>query len=378
MYNLLLRRCREAYKREGTSLHSKYVLCAIIKELKEANPKFDAVFSQVLQNCADRLSKAYADFFRRLRERRRGGRVKLGFPRYKKRFKSITYPQFGFKFLSDKRLRVSKIGSIPIVLHRVPKGGVKNLTIKRNRAGQWFAVFACEALIPKAAQPHPEAKVGIDVGLENFATLHTGERIENPRFLVKSERKLKRLQRKMSGKAKGSANRRKAIRRVARLHVRIANQRRDFLHQQSRLLVNKYGFIAAEDLRIGNMLQNHHLAKHVSDASWGKFLRMLSYKAESAGGRFAENPHTIGSSKRCSSCGAEMAMALSDRIFECSNCGFVAHRDVNSALNHLKDTAGLAGIQTPAETAASTPNHNDSGASEVAEPGTTRSDSHFH
>jgi putative transposase len=290
MYNLLLERCKEAYKKDKTSLNSKAKLCKIIKEVKDSDPKFEAVFSQTLQNCADRLSKAYANFFRRLKEKKAGKKIKVGFPRFKKRFKSITYPQFGFSFKSDKRLHVSKIGNIPIVLHRVPKGKIKTMTIKRNRAGQWFAVFCCEIESVKKEHPRPDKKIGIDVGIENFATLSDGNVIENPRFLVKSERRLKRLQRELSRKKKGSANRRKAIQKVAKLHTKIANQRRDFLHKQSRILADTYSFIAVEDLYINGMLHNHHLAKHIADASWGMFLDMTAYKAESAGGVFVKNP----------------------------------------------------------------------------------------
>jgi len=377
LYNTLLQRCKDAYKRDKTSLNSKTKLCEMIKEIKDADPKFNGVYSQTLQNCADRLSKAYANFFRRIKEKKAGKKIKVGFPRFKKRFKSITYPQFGFKFISDRRLHVSKIGNIPIVLHRVPKGKVKTMTIKRNRAGQWFAVFACEVESPARIHPNIDKAVGIDVGIESFATLSSGIHIPNPRYLVKSEKKLKKLQRKVSRKVKGSKNRGKAIRRLAKAHVKVSNQRRDFQHKLSRIIADEFGTIAVEDLKISGMLHNHHLAKHISDASWNSFIQMLCYKAESAGGRVLENPKTKGSSVRCSNCGKDVSKSLSVRVHTCPFCGIVLHRDHNSALNHLRDTVGLTGIHACGDSA-STAILQRLVASGIVEAGTTFGSSQFH
>ena len=356
MYNLLLERCKTTYKTDKISLSSRNKLNNIIKEVKDSNPLFNAVFSQILQNCSDRLSKAYENFFRRVKEKQQGKRVRVGFPRFKKRFNSITYPQFGFKLLSDKRLHVSKIGNIPIVLHRVPKGKIKTLTIKRNRASQWFAVFSCEVESTNRKHPHLDRKVGIDVGIENFATLSNGEAIPNPRFLIESERKLKKLQRRLSRKKKGSTSRRKAIHKVARCHVKIADQRLDFLHQHSRLIANGYGFIGVETLNINGMLKNHCLAKHIADASWGMFLNMLSYKAASAGGQFIKDKAFAPTSQLCPMCNRRAPKDLSTRIHECV-CGYAVHRDVASANVILNDTAGRAGISDACGDLVSTSRH---------------------
>jgi putative transposase len=178
------------------------------------DPKFNQIYSQVLQNCADRLSKAYGNFFRRLKQKQAGKKIKVGFPRFKKHFHSICYPQFGFKLLNQRRLHVSKIGNIPIILHRTPKGKLKTLTIKRNRAGQWFAIFSFELGSKLKTHPNAGKRVGVDVGLEKFATLTTREQIPNPRYLVKSEKKLKKVQRKVSRKVKGSKNRAKAVQKL--------------------------------------------------------------------------------------------------------------------------------------------------------------------
>jgi len=244
------------------------------------------------------------------------------------------------------------------------------MTIKRNRAGQWFAIFSCEVESTKRKHPYTDRKVGIDVGIENFATLSDGEAIPNPRFLIESERKLKKLQRRLSRKKKCSTNRRKAIYKVARCHTRIANQRLDFLHQHSRLIANGYGFIGVETLNINGMLKNHCLAKHIADASWGMFLNMLSYKAESAGGQFVKDKAFAPTSQTCPKCDRRVPKKLSDRVHECA-CGYVVHRDVASANVILNDTAGLAGISNACGDLASTGGHNSLPASRVAEAGTT-------
>ena len=195
------------------------------KESKKALSKFDfnkhiagnnkQVHSQVLQNVSDRVSKAFQNFYRRIKDKKCR---KKGFPRFKSRVSSITYPQSGFKFLSDKRLRISKIGGVPIKLHRIPKGKAKTLTIKANKAGHWFACFSCKQAkaISEKHCSKPFNEIGIDVGIESFAALSNGTLISNPRFLAISEMKLKALQRKLSRKKKGSKNRFKARLKLAK------------------------------------------------------------------------------------------------------------------------------------------------------------------
>jgi putative transposase len=302
--------------------------------------KHPEVFSQVLQNISDRVSKSFKNFFRRVRE----GAKKKGFPRFKSCVRSITYPQAGFKFTSDKRLYCSKIGNIPIVLHRTPKGKVKTLTIKRNHACQWFAVFSCEVEPPKVK--HKGGKVGVDVGLENYATLSDGTVIANPRHLLKREHRLVRLQRNLSRKVKGSNNRKKARFKVARLHQRIDDQRTDFLHKLSHTLTQKYKTISVENLNVKGMLGNHRLAKHIHDASWARFASMLSYKALTCGGEvIGVNPRNT--SRTCSNCGTLVDMPLSKRVFDCPVCGLVCPRDLNAASNIGR--AGLARTHTPVD-----------------------------
>lgn len=325
VYNTLLAESKKLFVTKQFDLNS------LVMDIKLTCPGYYyQVNAQVLQNVSDRLSKAFDNFFRRVKEKN----GKAGYPRFKSRIKSITYPQSGFKFKSNKRLYASKIGNIPIVLHRIPKGKIKTMTIKVNKAEQWFAVFCCEVETPTIK--HKSSKsVGIDVGLESFATLSNGEHITNPRFLIKAEKRLKLLQRRLSRKKKGSANRKKARFTLARQHLRVANQRTDFLHKLSHKITQSYSFIVVEDLNINGMMKNHHLAKSISDVKWGGFIQMLDYKAVASGGQSVEvNPR--GTSCTCSKCGESVDMPLSKRQFLCPKCGFACHRDLNAAINILK------------------------------------------
>jgi len=281
---------------------------------------------------------SYAHFFRRVKEKKSGKKVKVGFPRFKCKVSSMTFPQVGFK-INDKKLYVSKIGEIPMKMHRAIKGKIKTFTIKVNPANQWHACFSCE--LDKKEVIHPSIEsVGIDVGLEYFATLSNGEHIENPRCLAKSQNNLHKQQKRLSRKKKGSTNRRKQKLKVAMVHNKVVNQRSDFLHKLSYHLAKSYSFIAVENLQIKNMIKNHHLAKSISDASWGTFINHLSYKAVACGGQIVK-VEPKGTSRKCSSCGKEIDMPLHKRQFDCPSCGLVLHRDTNSAINILTD--GRAG-----------------------------------
>jgi putative transposase len=286
-----------------------------------------AVHSQVKQNISKRINDAFNHFFRRIKTKK----GKAGFPRFKNlsRYKSITYPQSGFKIVSERKLFVSQIGNIPIVLDRVPKGKLKTFCIKKTAMG-WFAIFSCSD-VPIDKIEVPDNQIGIDVGIENFATLSNGEVIANPTFLKKSEKKLAKLQRRLSRKKKGSANRRKARLKVARLHETIFNQRQDFLHKISFSIIKRFKIISVEKLQIKNMVRNHYFAKSINDVSWNSFIQMLCYKVLRTDGKVIKvNPRNT--SKTCSNCGTIIEMPLSKRTFKCK-CGFVCHRDLNASIN---------------------------------------------
>lgn len=329
-YNELLSIRQTTYEvtREGLS---KFDMNNCIRYGVDAD--ISQVHSQVLQNINDRIDKAYANFFRRLKEKRSGKNIKVGYPRFKKRYKSFTYPQSGFN-LENNTLFLSKIGKLQIRIGKKqnrPKGKVmiKTLTIKREPTGKWFVVFSC---IEKAVKKHRvnDKKIGIDVGLEYFAMLSDGRKIDNPRFMVTSERRLKKLQRRLSRRKLHGKNYDKAKQEVALLHEHIANQRYDFQHQITHRIIERYGIIAIEKLNIKGMIRHPYLAKHISDASWGSFARMLGYKASSAGNQVIEvDPR--GTSQICSICGNKVPKTLAQRWHRCPYCGVVIQRDLNSA-----------------------------------------------
>jgi len=295
------------------------------------------VHSQVLQDVLFRVERAYQGFFRRLSEKQ----GKAGYPRFKPegRYDSITYPQEpGFK-IEDGKLKLSKIGHLKIKMHRAIVGQVKICTVRRDGT-HWYACFSVEHEPKK--RPVAAKSIGIDVGLKSFATLSDGAEIANPKHLRKAEAKLKRSQRSLSRKRKGGANRKKAKLVVANLHRKVRNQRMDFHHKEARKIVNNFGLIVAEDLKIRNMVRNRHLSKSISDAGWGNFLNILAYKAEEAGCQF-EKVDPRHTSVNCSSCGEKVPKTLAVRTHRCSFCGLVLDRDHNAAINILqRTTAGTA------------------------------------
>jgi putative transposase len=316
VYNSLLNERKHDYEVCGKSPS-----CAMQQKhlplWKQAHPDLGEVYAQVLQDVAKRIDKAFEAFFRR---------VKLGeepgYPRFKGKgqYKSITYPQDGFK-VQEQAVYLSKIGTVKAVLHRPVEGKLKTCTVKRE-GDKWYVTFSCEILCAEAkdlgcpegasyeveAEPLPpsEEQIGIDVGLKTFAALSNGEFIANPRFyrqeekaLAKAERKFDKVKNKYRSKA-----RRKAKKVVRRINERIKNRRHDFIHQTARRLVNRFSLIAVEELQIDNMMatpdakpdpenegqflpngaaKKAGLNKSIGDAGWGMFRYVLTYMAASAG-----------------------------------------------------------------------------------------------
>jgi len=217
-----------------------------------------------------------------------------------------------------------------MVYHRQIKGKIKTCTIQRSSTGKWYVFFSVECEPERL--PETPTQVGIDVGLKTFATLSTGEEIANPRFFRKEEKALAHVQRKHSTFTKGTPERRKHRKAVARVHERIGFRRDNFTHQNSRQIVDRFGVIAVEDLHVNRMVHNHCLAKSIHDASWSEFFSKLSSKAEEAGRMYiAVNP--AYTSQTCSTCGHRQKMPLDVRIFDCPCCHVQLDRDLNAALN---------------------------------------------
>ena len=322
--------------------------------LKELREEYQEIHSQVLQDMLRRVKKTFDAFFQRVRL----GKTP-GFPRYKGKdhFDSFCYPQSGFSFTEDKRICLSKIGTIKIKLHRRLEGTAKTCTIKRE-GEQWYVVVVCDREREVVYHPSEEA-VGIDLGLLHFATLSDGSTIENPRYLRVAEAKLARAQQRVTHKKRGSKRRKKAGKLVGKVHRKVSNQRRDFLHKESRQLVKTCGTIVFEDLAPSNMSRRPKpkqdtetgaylpngasakagLNKSISDAGWGQFVQYCQNKAEEAGSRvlLVEPKYT---SQRCSACGAIKKKTLDERWHSCP-CGCELDRDHNSALDILR--LGLEG-----------------------------------
>ncbi|MYF90724.1 MAG: IS200/IS605 family element transposase accessory protein TnpB [Gemmatimonadetes bacterium] len=319
----------QAYKDRGESL-SLYDQQARLSFLKLDRPTLSQVHSQVLQNVAVRVDLAFQAFFRRVKV---GGVP--GFPRFRGlgRYDSLTYPQaHGFE-IKEGALRLGKIGRIRIKAHRPLEGTSKTCTVRRSATGKWYASIVCE--VEPQPLPKSDEAVGIDVGLEKFATLSNGDQIAPPRFFRQEEQVLAKAQRKLSKQKKGTSARAKARKVVARVHERIRFRRHDFAHQLARCLVNHYGLIAVEDLIINGMVRNHCLSKSIHDAAWSQFRQCLSYKAEEAGRTLvAVNP--AYTSQDCSQCGHRHRKALSERVHVCPCCGVVLDRDENAARNILR------------------------------------------
>jgi putative transposase len=320
--------------------------------VKTISPVLHAVHSQVLQDVLRRLDKTFKNFFTRVKNSE-----KAGYPRFKggNRYHSFTYPQSGF-VLTKKTLLLSKIGEVNLKYHRpLPADGViKTCTIKRD-VDHWYACFTVE-LPEKPLIPPSDITTagGVDVGLTHLLALNTGELIENPRWFRTSEKKLAKEQRKLSRKKKGSHSRNKQRVKVARVHRTIRNQRKDFHHQLSRQLVDKYELIVYEDLTITNMVKNHHLVKSISDAGWDQLMRFTQYKAEEAGS-WVEYVNAYGTTQVCSRCGKLVPKTLAMRMHRCPYCGLVLHRDTNSATEILDRSVlhswSLSGQELPVEPA---------------------------
>ena len=244
---------------------------------------------------------------------------------------------------------LSKIGILKIIQHRAIEGRIKTLTVQRDAVGNWYACFACE--VEAETLPFNDLAVGVDVGLESFATLSNGEKVPNPRFFRQDEKELAKAQRKLSKAEKGTPERAKRRKAVQHVHQRIANKRKDFAHKLSRKWADHFGMIAFENLCIHNMLQNHGLAKSISDAAWNQLIVYTTYKAENAG-RVVALVYSRNTSKQCARCGTMVEKSLSVRVHVCPVCGLVMDRDENAANNILRlglESLGFA-LEAPAFT----------------------------
>ena len=331
-YNKILEKSIASY-RNGKTKVSMAQFNRFVKEIIQEDKRYLKLYSQTKCEIEYRLLKAYQNFFRRVRE----GNRKAGFPRFRSRdrYKSITYPQDNGSFSIRKdRLRVSRIGTMRIELHRKIEGTIKTLAIKRE-GRDYYAVFTTinDIKVPEVEDTNP---VGIDLGLDSFIAISDGTKIQKPKFMQQKRKKIAKWQKIVARRNKGSKRRDNAKQRLQSAYTEATNQSDDYLHKLSDNLVNSgYTSFAVEDLHIQNMVKNHNLAQSIHNASWNRFIQMLSYKAESAGMKVIK-VDARNTSKECSNCGNIMDMPLSIREYNCNRCGLQLDRDINASINILK------------------------------------------
>lgn len=293
--------------------------------------------SQVLQQALKDLDRGFGNFFDQ----------RAGYPRYKSKRarQSIRYPQPNASWIrcEGRRIQLPKVGEVRLVMHRPLEGEMKNVTVSRTKSGKYFISIQVEVEIPEPARIG--GRVGIDLGVRDFVSLSTGEKIETPQYYRKAARRRRRLARQLSRKEVGSRNREKVRLRLACLDERIANQRRDFQHKLSRQLIEENQFIGLEDLNIRGMMANHHLAKSIGDAGWSGFVTMLRYKGGWYGCQVEKIDRWYPSTRTCSMCGEKVErISLQTREWRCPECGQQHDRDINAAINILKQsTVGATG-----------------------------------
>ena len=372
VWNDLLEKKSSAWKENKESLNRKQ-LYKLISQSSKRNELYKKGNSHIYQNTAVRLLDSYTGFFSRCKNPTFRGKKK-GYPKEKKRSYSITFPEYGNGCKIDgKKVWLSKVGSFPIVLHRelpLDTEKIKTVTIKRKPSGKWFACFALdiesenviegkvkltkEELKQSIDLSHP---IGIDVGCPNIVNLSNEVQIPNPKYYIKSQKRLQLLQRRVSRKSikvgkkmfsNKSRNRAKAVRRLARFHEHIDNQRNDLQHKLSLWLARNFTFLAVEKLAISSMLRNSKrpLAKSIQDSSWGSLLQKIDYKSN---GAMFKNPKTANSSCKCCLCKNFQENPLYKETdtdtFTCEACGNSLQKDWNASINHLKDTLENLGFK---------------------------------
>lgn len=329
LYNHFLSQRKDGWQnnKKGFTLYEQL---NTIPKLKKIYPKLKTVYSQVLQNVGIRVDLGYKAFFRRLKNHE-----KPGYPRFKSfgRYTSFTYPCCVDIRINEDSIRLPKLGEINWTKHRNIIGCLKTVTIKYSHY-KWYVFVTTDANQTKN-YPKTNKTVGIDVGIETFATLHDGNKILNPRFFETKQKSLSKARRRLQ-KARNENDKQAIIKKrkvINKIHEKITNSRHDFVHKTVNNLIKEYDNIIIEDIDANAMIKKRWCSKQILDAAWGNFMLILSYKAENAGKTVIKvNP--AYTSQTCSKCGRRTLHELKDRIFNCS-CGHSEHRDMNAAKNIL-------------------------------------------
>jgi len=338
-WNNSLVETQKTYNETGKGL-GQFALNARLPGLKKEFEWLKETHSQVLQSVSLNLTRAFINFFER----------RAAYPNYKSKHsrQSIQYPQ-GVKIVDGRKLFLPKIGHVKAIVHREIIGVIKTVTISKASTGKYFASILTENGMDAPTISFDGKVVGVDVGLTHLVNTSDGDKFDNPKHVAKAQKNLKRKQKKLSRKMKDSNSRNKARILVAKVHEKVANARKDYLHKLSRRLVDENQVIVVEDLHVKGMMKNHCLAKSISDAGWGMFTTMLKYKAERVGKGYVEVNRFFPSSKSCSCCGHVVkSLPLNIRNWECIECGVEHDRDINAAKNIALEAqrmiaAGIAG-----------------------------------
>lgn len=343
VYNWALNLRIEAYKSDKRTVPYKEIQDCMVNELKAEHDWLKEVNSQSLLNSLRNLETAYTNFFRNTKT--------VGFPRFKSRKsrQSFLCPQHCRVDFERGTITIPKAKDIPAVLHRKFRGAVKTVTVSMTPSGKYFASVLVDSNLQElqAAEPQEKTTVGIDLGIKSLVVCSDGRTFDNPKNLQHRLQRLAMLQKRLSRKQKGSANRDKARVKIARLQEHISNCRKDNLHKITHTLTHdsQVRTICMEDLNVKGMQRNHHLAQAVVDASFGMFLIMLEYKCRWYGVNLIKIDRFAPSSKTCGKCGhIYKGLKLSERSWTCPECGTHHDRDFNAACN-IKDF-GLKALPT--------------------------------
>ncbi|MGA2199389.1 MAG: transposase, partial [Nitrososphaerales archaeon] len=342
LWNVALGHRRRRFE-ESLGATSYGIQAAILTAERKIDSELNALYSQCGQDVLRRLDRSYKAFFKHIARP----------PKFKpfRKEGSFTYPQAynGSVELSDGKISLSKVGDVRVVVHReVPKDGkLKICTIRREACGEWYAILVYETDEPEPAKKEVfESPVGIDLGLNSIITTTDGLKVSPPKFLRKSEKRLKRLQRRLSRKKKGSKNRERARHLIAVQHAKVRRQRENFNHVLSASIVAEHDFVAMEDLRIRNMVKNHSLAKSIHDAAWRQLMTFVDYKERRMGG-LMEPVDAAYSTQDCFFCGARNQATLSMREFRCVGCRRMLDRDLNASWKILSRGLSIIGQDMP-------------------------------